>query len=87
MFSCKHSMVTFLLVSCFALETPDNGMIECTGFQFEDTCTFTCDPGYELSGSSTRTCQSDAMWNGTDATCVQGTLILLTLDIIHDLLL
>jgi len=60
-------------VLCTQLEAPDNGDIQCTGFMFEDTCAFTCDDGFELSGSPTRTCQSDANWSGTQAMCVQGT--------------
>ena len=39
---------------------------------FEDTCTFSCDHGYELSGSKTLTCQSDQTWNGTDVMCTPG---------------
>ena len=27
-------------------------------FMHEDTCSFTCNTGYELTGSDTRTCQS-----------------------------
>ena len=26
---------------------------------YEDTCSFTCNTGFELTGSDTRTCQSD----------------------------
>ena len=44
-------------------------MISCSlgddGFlSFEDTCSFTCNTGYELSVSYTRTCQSDGSWSG-----------------------
>ena len=60
---------------CAPLEAPDNGDIQCTGSLFEDTCSFTCDDGFELSGSPTRTCQSDANWSGTEAVCVQGIFI------------
>ncbi|XP_065916114.1 uncharacterized protein [Dysidea avara] len=56
-------------VSCPSLTAPNNGMIDCTGNMFEDTCTFSCDQGYELSGSETRTCQSNTTWNGTDVMC------------------
>ncbi|XP_065916119.1 uncharacterized protein [Dysidea avara] len=56
-------------VSCPSLTAPNNGMIDCTGNMFEDTCTFSCDHGYELSGSKTLTCQSDQTWNGTDVMC------------------
>ena len=37
---------------------------------YEDTCSFTCDTGYELTGSDTRTCQSDGSWSGSQASCV-----------------
>ena len=40
---------------------------------YEDTCTVTCNAGYELTGDDTRTCQSDGTFNGTDATCDRGT--------------
>ena len=33
---------------------------------YEDTCSFTCNTGYELNGSDTRTCQSDGSWSGSD---------------------
>ena len=59
-------------VSCTPLVGPDNGTITCTGSVYEDTCSFTCDDGYELTGSDTRTCQSDGNWNGTEADCEQG---------------
>jgi len=61
------------LVLCYQLEAPDNGKMECTGNQYEDVCTFSCDDGYELIGSDTRTCQSDANWSGSKAECMQGT--------------
>ena len=37
-----------------------------------DTCNFTCNTGYELTGSDTRTCQSDGSWSGTDIICKRG---------------
>ena len=36
-----------------------------------DTCSFTCNTGYELTGSDTRTCQSDGSWSGSDV-CRRG---------------
>ena len=62
------------LVSCPPLTAPDNGMIDCTGSLFEDACAFSCDDGYELTGSETRTCQGDQTWSGTESMCVQGVL-------------
>ena len=39
-----------------------------------DTCSFTCNTGYELTGSDTRTCQSDGSWSGSDNVCRRGRL-------------
>ena len=55
----------------------NNGVINCSlrddGVpSYEDTCNFTCDTGYELTGSDTRTCQSDGIWSGTETTCTDG---------------
>ena len=36
---------------------------------YEDVCSFTCDIGYELTGSENRTCQSDGSWSGISAIC------------------
>ena len=36
-----------------------------------DTCSFTCNTGYELTDSDTRKCQSDGSWSG-EATCSRG---------------
>ena len=54
-----------------------NGMISCSrindpSFSYEDACNFTCNTGYELTGSDTRTCQSDGSWSGTNAMCTRG---------------
>ena len=38
-----------------------------------DTCSFTCNTGYELTGSDTRTCQSNGSWSGSNNVCQRGT--------------
>ena len=43
-----------------------------------DTCNFTCNTGYELTGSDTRTCQSDGSWSGTDVSCKRGKIYNIT---------
>ena len=34
-----------------------------------DTCNFTCNTGYELTGSPQRTCRSNGSWNESPASC------------------
>ena len=63
-----------LIVSCSSLNNPNNGMINCSlgddGVpSYEDTCSFTCNTGYELTDSDTRTCQSDGSWSGSGVFC------------------
>ena len=67
----------YLLVACPRLDAPSNGTLTCSlgddGVpSYEDTCSFTCNTGYELTGSVTRTCQSDGSWSGSEAVCRRG---------------
>ena len=63
-------------VQCDNLSAPANGEItSCSsgrvGVGYEGgTCSFTCNTGYELTGSNTRTCQSDGSWSGSDNVCI-----------------
>ena len=64
-------------MSCPPLTDPSNGMINCSLGDdevpsYEDTCSYTCNADYELTGSDTRTCQSDGSWSGTDVMCSRG---------------
>ena len=34
-----------------------------------DTCTYTCDTGYVLTNSNTRTCQRNGSWSGSIPMC------------------
>ena len=69
-----------LLVLCPPLTDPENGTINCSlgddgVLSYEDTCSFTCNTGYELTGSDTRTCLSNGNWSGSDDVCRRGTAI------------
>ena len=59
-----------LVITCPVLSAPDNGQISCSPGNDNpgDTCTFTCDDGFEISGTESRTCQNDGTWNGADDT-------------------
>ena len=70
----------FTIVICLSLSNPNNGIINCSLGDdrvpsYEDTCSFTCNTGYELTGNNTRTCQSNGSWNGSDAVCRRGTYV------------
>ena len=71
------------LVFCPLPANPNNGVINCSlgddGVpSYEDTCSFTCNTGYELTGSDTRTCQSDGSWSGgSDVVCRRGSVAII----------
>ena len=59
------------------LNNLSNGMVSCSlgddgVHSYEDTCSFTCNTGYELTGSDTRTCQSNGSWSGIEMLCGRG---------------
>ena len=39
-----------------------------------DTCSVSCNTGYDLTGSTTRTCQSNGQWSGSETICTRGLL-------------
>ena len=41
-----------------------------TGTDVGSVATHICTPGFFLIGASTRTCQGDGGWSGTDVKCV-----------------
>ena len=64
-------------VKCGQLTNTNNGIINCSLGDdevpsYEDTCNFTCNTGYELTSSDTRTCQNDGSWSGSNAACRKG---------------
>ena len=62
----------YSLVQCTSLPSPTNGIISCNSTdvsRYEDQCSFSCDPGYELTGSSSRQCLSNGSWSGSKVTC------------------
>ena len=85
--ACKTGTVIFTGSHCNDLSTPANGEVtSCSsgrvGVGYEgDTCSFTCNTGYELTGSDTRTCQSDGSWSGSDDVCRRGRLYKILLDV------
>ena len=61
-----HSTV----VDCGTLDDPDNGQVNHTaGTTFQQTATYSCTTGHNLTGDSTRTCQNNGVWSGSEPTC------------------
>ena len=64
--------ILYSVVKCTSLSSPTNGNISCNSTDvshYEDQCSFSCDPGYELTGSSSRQCLSNRSWSGEPVTC------------------
>lgn len=55
--------------SCGNPGTPTDGQKIGQNYQYGDVVTFKCNEGYNLVGSSSRTCKTDNNWNGTQPTC------------------
>ncbi|KNC54883.1 uncharacterized protein AMSG_12362 [Thecamonas trahens ATCC 50062] len=51
------------------LTPPANGQVSCTTGTTNDICFYSCNQGYDLSGSASRTCQANQAWTGSDPTC------------------
>ena len=65
-------------MECGTLNATTNGQVNhSAGTTFGQTATYSCDIGYTLEGNSTRTCQANGMWSGSEPTC-QGVLMLST---------
>ena len=60
----------YTVVDCGSLGAPFNGAVDTSsGTTFMKTATYTCNTGY--AGNTTRTCQADAIWSGSEPTCTR----------------
>lgn len=57
---------------CPPLDDPTNGNVDVPSREVGSTATYSCNPGYELSGLETRSCQGDGDWFGFAPQCVPG---------------
>ncbi|KAL2089453.1 hypothetical protein ACEWY4_014141 [Coilia grayii] len=66
---CEH------VVQCASekIATPPNGSFRCShphgNFSYGSECTYSCQPGYELSSSGTLRCTASADWSSAPPTC------------------
>ena len=65
-------------IHCKDLQPPLNGKIASCSSGTEgvgnegETCSLTCNTGYELTGNGTRTCQRNGSWSSSDIMCRKG---------------
>ncbi|NXA71915.1 SUSD2 protein, partial [Thryothorus ludovicianus] len=65
----EPDMSLLLVISCGWLDPPTNGRKNDTNYLLGSTISFTCNEGYELTGSQQRTCQVSGVWSGDTPQC------------------
>ena len=71
-----HNYLILTVMNCGALTNPTNGQVSHTaGTTYGQTAIYSCNTGYSLVGSSTRTCQATGDWSGSVPTCQGGLLV------------
>ena len=75
--TATHAIFLILtVVDCGTLNNPTNGEVNHTaGTTFRQTAIYSCNTGYNLVGSSTRTCQVTGVWSGSAPTCERMLLL------------
>ena len=68
--TCVPACEDYDLVQCNTPENLTDGTVSYSGTGFEDTANYACNDGFQLIGSTERTCLSTAMWSGSKPTCV-----------------
>ena len=69
-----HNQCFFVVKSCPDPGRPENGdrYYQDRYFRVGSTVRFSCQSGFQLSGSKERTCMENKEWNGTLTTCQDG---------------
>ena len=66
---CIYSVPADSLVDCGDPGTPTNGQRSLSSTTYNSAVIYTCDVGYTLQGSTSRTCQSNGQWSGSVPQC------------------
>ena len=69
---CKHAAKP---VECDDLGAPFKGQVVLGGRSPGSKATYSCSPGYQLVGSSTRICQNNGQWSGSTPFCRSKNII------------
>ena len=67
-------------IDCGDPGTPTNGQRSLSSTIYNSVVTYTCDVGYTLQGSNSRTCQVDGQWSGSVPQCNREFTITLILN-------
>ena len=74
--TCIYRLPPLTVVNCGVLTGQANGRVSYTsGTTIGQTATYSCNMGYNLMGSRSRTCQATGEWSGSAPTC-QSMLLL-----------
>ena len=67
-------------IDCGDPGTPTNGQRSLSSTTYNSAVTYTCDVGYTLQGSNSRTCQSDGQWSGSVPQCNREFIVALNFE-------
>ena len=67
--SPKHLYFHFTAIPCGNLSSPANGQVILDASTFGSQANYSCSEGYILNGNSTRVCQADGQWSGSEPIC------------------
>jgi len=62
-------IILIAAVDCGSLVVPLNGSMVGSKTVFPNSIVFSCDEGFDLIGSSRRTCRSNGTWSGNTTKC------------------
>ena len=76
-FSYPNTIFFFIAIDCGDPGTPTNGQRTLSSTTYNSVVTYTCDVGYTLQGSNSRTCQTNGQWSGSVPRCNRELRVLL----------
>lgn len=73
-----NAFIAPLAVTCHKPEAGAQMFIQCSGSELHpnSTCSFSCEPGFELQGANSVTCSEDGRWSEARPTCKGRSLFL-----------
>ena len=59
----------FIAIHCANLSSPFNGAVAFDANTVGSQANYSCNEGYVLNDTTTRVCQADGQWSGSEPTC------------------